>query len=106
MKSGLSFGEALLIVVSVALKTGAGLSIPADGITSVGDKAWDEILSSTVEGAAEASIDAAYSAGEEGLDDASAIADSVDKVAPAHDCDVGGPSNVSSKLHVRCLEVR
>ena len=59
---GLQFVKALLMVVNVALKTFAGLSIPADGIASVGGNAWDEILSSTVEGAAEASLDAGCSA--------------------------------------------
>eukprot|EP00752_Nemacystus_decipiens_P006981 g6262.t1 len=98
LRSSLPVMKALLIVVNVALKTVAGLSIPADGIASVGDKAWDEILSSTVEGAAEASLDAACSAAEEGLDQASAMADSLDETAPAHDYNVGGSSNASRPL--------
>lgn len=98
-ETGLPFVKALMAVISVALKTLAGLSIPADGIASVGGKAWGEILSSMVEGAAEASIDAACSAVGERLDEGSATADSVDRTAPAHDIHgVGGQSNVSSKL--------
>lgn len=97
MKNGLQLFKALLVVVSLALKAVAGLSIPAYGIASERDKAWDEILSSTVEGAAEASMHAACSAVEERLDEASAIADSMDQTAPANGQGIGGPSNVSSK---------
>lgn len=92
VKSGLPFAKALLIVVNVALKTVAGLSIPADGIASVGDKVWDEVLTSTMEGAAEVSIDAACSAVEETLDEENATADRLDQAAPAH-----GQSQVRSK---------
>lgn len=105
-RGGLPFMQALLIVVSIALKTVAGLSIPADGIASVGGKAWGEILSSTVEGAAEASIEATSSTVGEMLDEGSATADSVGQTGLA---DVGQDmedrSNVSSSLSLKYTQL-
>ncbi|CAN0286004.1 unnamed protein product [Ectocarpus sp. 12 AP-2014] len=101
VKSALPLAKALLIVANVALKTFAGLSIPADGIASVGGKAWGEILSSTVEGAAEASADAACSTLGERLDEGLTISDSVEQTGLADGTHgVGGHSNASSPLPI------
>lgn len=106
VKSGLPLAKALLIVANVALKTFAGLSIPADGIASLGGKAWGEILLSTVEGAAEASADAACSTLGERLDEGLTISDSVEQTGLADGTHgVGGHSNVSSKLFCFVHEV-
>jgi len=93
-RGGLPIMKALLIVVNIALKTVAGLSIPADGIASAGGKAWGEILS-TIEGAAEASIDVAFSTVGERLAEASATADQTGAVEAGHD--MADRSNVSSE---------
>jgi len=85
----------LFFLVNIALKTVAGLSIPAEGIASAGGEAWGEILSSTIEGAAEASIEAACSTVGERLDEGSATADQTGVAEAGHD--MADRSNVSSK---------
>lgn len=99
VKTTLPFAKALLIVVNATLKAFVGLSIPADGIASSAGKGWDEVLSSTVEGATEGSIDAACSMVGVRLDEESAAAENFDEkglTATSHD--MGNISNVSSNL--------
>jgi len=104
-KGGLPFMKALLIVVSVALKTFAGLSIPTDGIASVGGQAWDEVISSTVEGAVEASIEAGCSALGEKQVEGSAIMELDEARVGDAGHNVGEHSNVSSKFALLVLKV-
>lgn len=99
-KKVLPLAKALLVVVNVALKTFVGLSIPADGVASVGGKALGEILSSVVEVGAETSLGAATSMAGERLDELSATADSVKQAGLADGRHgVGDPfTNVSQHL--------
>ncbi|CAN0085093.1 unnamed protein product [Pylaiella littoralis] len=99
VKISLPFVKALLIVVNATLKAFVGLSIPADGVASATGKGWDEILSSTVESAGEASIDAVSSAAGERLDNERVTADNLDQTGLADvGHGVGDHSNASSPL--------